>query len=98
MDIVRAVPKPSYKRFKPSRTTRSEATQAVRREVHERSGGACERCDRARATELAHTARRWKSEGKPTAHDFAHLCTPCHRWADSCREGREWLETFHEEG
>lgn len=87
-------PKPNHKRNSLSRRTRSEASPEVRKEVHERSGGACERCDRARSSQLAHIERRWKSEGKPTKEDFADLCDPCHDWADDTKEGRAWLMQF----
>lgn len=87
-------PKPKHKRNSLSRRTRSEASPEVRKEVHERSGGACERCDRARASQLAHIERRWKSEGKPTKEEFADLCVPCHTWADKSDEGRQWLLDF----
>ncbi|MNN69700.1 hypothetical protein D3C81_1855110 [compost metagenome] len=81
-------------RLKLSRQQRSELCAKETNRLKERSGGACEKCDRARATEKAHIERRWKSEGKPTAEDFAHLCTACHRWCDSCKEGRAWLTKF----
>lgn len=91
---INDVPKRQYKRIKLSRRTRSEASPEVRKEVHERSGRACERCDRARASQLAHIERRWKSEGKPTKEDFADLCDACHDWADDTKEGRQWLLDF----
>ena len=107
---VRAVPKsvqlhkndvPREKRIKHNRGSltrrqRSEASPKVRKEVHERSGGVCEKCDRARSAQLAHIERRWKSESKPTAEDFADLCVDCHTWCDSCDEGRQWLLDFQD--
>lgn len=81
-------------RTNPTRKQRSNPSEKVRKQVHYRSNQACERCDRARSTELAHIERRWKSESKPTAECFAHLCTECHDWADSCKEGRQWLIDF----
>src|SRR5690606_2620845 len=93
---VRKVDKPEHKRGKLTRRQRSEATPKARDEVKARSKGVCERCHASRSAELAHIERRWRSVGKPTAIDFADLCVPCHRWADSCKEGREWLKQFGE--
>jgi hypothetical protein len=87
-------PKPSFKRFKPTRTQRSELSAKETARLYARSNWVCEKCDRARATGRAHIERRWKSESKPTAEDFAHLCTPCHTWCDSCEKGRKWLLDF----
>lgn len=77
-----------------SRKNRSELHKDEIVRLKERSNGVCEKCDRSRASEKAHIERRWKSEGKPTAEDFVHLCIPCHRWCDSCDDGRNWLIEF----
>lgn len=83
-------------RIKLTRKQRSELTPTEVKRLKERSNGVCERCDRQRATEKAHLERRWKSERRPTAEDFAHLCTSCHRWADQTGDGRQWLKQFRD--
>lgn len=85
------------KRIKLTRKQRSELTPTEVKRLKERSNGVCERCDRQRATEKAHLERRWKSECRPTAEDFAHLCTSCHRWADQTGDGRKWLKQFRDQ-
>lgn len=88
------VPKSQHKRRKLTRRQRSELSAKETQRLYERSGGVCERCDRSRAHHRAHLERRWKSERKPTAEDFAHLCVTCHEWADRTAEGRKWLKEF----
>lgn len=83
-----------HKQIKPSRRQRSELCAKEDKRLKERSGGVCERCDRQRATQRAHIERRWKSEDKPVAEEFAHLCVGCHVWADKSQEGRKWLVDF----
>lgn len=90
------VPKPVYKRKSLTRKQRSELTAKEDRRLKERSNGVCEKCDRSRATARAHIQRRWKSEKRPTAEDFAHLCTQCHHWCDNSAEGRQWLLDFQD--
>lgn len=87
----RPVPKPDFKRGKPSQRQRSELPLKEVKRLEERSGGTCEKCDKARATGKAHVERRWRSERIPTAEDIVHLCTPCHEWCDSGPVGRKWL-------
>jgi len=84
------------KRIKLTRSQRSNLTPKEDKRLKTRSNGVCERCDRARASERAHIERRWKSETRPVAEDFAHLCTTCHKWCDRSKEGREWLKQFGE--
>ena len=86
------VPKPSYKRFKPTAKQRGSITPKVRQQLIERSGGACERCGR-RAVHAAHITRRWKLQ-ETTVNNLLHLCIDCHRWADNTKEGREWLASL----
>lgn len=82
------------KRIKPTRKQRSELSTYEDKRLKERSNYVCERCDQQRAINKAHLERRWKSKGKPTAEDFAHLCFNCHTWADNSLEGRKWLKSF----
>lgn len=91
---VRAVPKPSYGRNRPTAGQRGAISVKVRRELRERSGGICECCRNNLAQEAAHTLRRWKVEDRTTVKELAHLCVACHRWADNTAEGRKWLTEF----
>jgi hypothetical protein len=82
-------------RVKLTQRQMGEISPAVDKELKERSGGICERCIAARATERAHLIRRGKLTHKTTANDLAHLCTPCHDFADeSGLPGRKWLKQF----
>jgi hypothetical protein len=87
----RPVPKPAFKRGKPSQRQRSELPPKEVKRLIERSEGVCEKCDSTMASGKAHVERRWRSERVPTSEDFIHLCTPCHTWCDSGPEGRKWL-------
>jgi hypothetical protein len=51
--------------------------EAVRAEVHWRSGGFCERCGRALIVEYHHKLRRAQG-GMGTLDNCAGLCGPCH--------------------
>lgn len=88
------VPKPSHKRNKPLARNRGAISSKVRKELFERSQGACERCKRQGVPlQAAHTTRRWQLD-RTTSSVLAHLCVPCHLWADNSKEGREWLTEF----
>lgn len=50
----------------------------TRAAVKERSGGACERCDRARATDMHHRQNRSQGGGWNPAN-IVHLCAWCHQ-------------------
>lgn len=79
----------------PTQRQMGNITPKVDKQLKERSNGACERCDAAIATERAHLIRRGKLTARTTVNDLAHLCTPCHDWADeSGFEGRQWLKEF----
>jgi len=81
-------------RQKLTRRQRSELTPKEDKRLKDRSGGICEKCKRLRAVERAHIERRWKSERRPTAEDFVHLCKGCHIYCDGSAEGRKWLWEF----
>lgn len=90
------VPKPSYKRSKPTQKQRGAITPTVRKQLQERSQNVCECCGKGGlALQAAHLTRRWKLP-KTTVNDVCHLCIECHQWADSCKDGRKWLEQFGE--
>lgn len=92
------VPKPQHKRGKPKRGERTKITPAVRREVLERSGGACERCGRTRAYsfEMAHLIQASQGGSGAEPWNVVLLCGPsvntgtCHNFADYTAVGREW--------
>lgn len=92
--MAQPVPKPKFKRLKPTAKQRGAISPKVRKQLYERSGGLCERCGR-KAHHAAHITRRWKLK-ETTVHDLLHLCVECHYWADNTREGREWLKTLKE--
>lgn len=92
-----AVPKPSYKRFKPTAKQRGAITPTTRRKLAERSQGVCEWCHNERAVHAAHLVRRWQIEGRTTVNHLAHLCLTCHIKADTTAEGRAWLKVFREQ-
>lgn len=91
---ARAVPKPSFPRNKPTARQRGLISTKVRRQLRERSGGICERCHYAPAAHACHLVRRWLIQESTTVEFLAHLCVPCHQWADSCKDGRSFLEEF----
>jgi 5-methylcytosine-specific restriction endonuclease McrA len=80
------------KRIKQTQRQKGEINAQTRREVHERSNGACEICDRQRATQMAHITSRKRIEHKTTADDLIHVCVSCHQWFDQTAEGRKYKE------
>lgn len=80
-------------RNKPTAGQRGAISPKVRKALRERSDGICERCRKAQAVHAAHLTRRWQLD-RTTVTDLAHLCLPCHVWADGGKEGREWLKQF----
>ena len=88
------VPKPSYKRFKPTAQQRGAISPKTRQKLAERSQRVCEWCLSERAVHAAHLVRRWQIEGRTTVNDLAHLCLTCHIKADTTAAGREWLQAF----
>lgn len=93
---LNAVPKPQHRRNKPTAKQRGSISASVRLQLHERSHGICERCYSARATEAAHTIRRWRIEERTTVQLLAHLCNSCHTHCDNTRDGRLFLEQFRQ--
>lgn len=89
------VPKPKFKRYKPTAKQRGEVTKKVRDQLEARSGGLCERCGR-HGVQAAHITRRWKLK-KTTVNDLIHLCISCHYWADNTADGRKWLKRLEEQ-
>jgi hypothetical protein len=97
-----AIPYPKSKQLASVRTSLTqrqmgEISTKVDKQLKARSGNVCERCKCAKAVQRAHLVRRWKLTHKTTVNDLAHLCVPCHQWADqSGKVGREWLDKFQE--
>lgn len=94
------VPKPKYKRNRPTAKQRGAISKDVYAAVLERSGGRCERCGFVRELQCAHLVRRWNIEGKTTVKDVAMLCGPsvnsgtCHHYIDYTAEGKQWAINF----
>lgn len=100
MSYFNPVPKvnPDHKRRKPKRSSITRITQAVRKEVWERSEGRCERCGRSRAYafEFAHLVNASQGGRGDDPTNIVLLCGPsvntgtCHNYADYTAEGRAW--------
>jgi 5-methylcytosine-specific restriction endonuclease McrA len=80
------------KRVKQTQRQKGEISPNTRQEVHERSNGACEICDRQKATQMAHITSRKRIEHKTTAQDLLHVCVTCHKWLDETAEGKGYKE------
>lgn len=94
------VPKPKYKRNKPTAKQRGAISKDVYAAALERSGGRCERCGLVRELQCAHLIRRWQIEEKTSINDVAMLCGPsvnsdtCHHYIDYTAEGKQWAISF----
>jgi hypothetical protein len=75
------------KRVKLTQRQMGDISAVVDKHLKERSGGICERCRAARATERAHIIGRKHLAHKTTVNDLLHLCTKCHDWLDETTEG-----------
>lgn len=93
---VNDAPKRQYKRIKPTQKQMGDISAKVDKQVKERSGGICERCRAAKATERAHITGRKQLTHKTTADDLLHLCTKCHRWLDGTVEGIQYKRLLRE--
>lgn len=58
---------------------KSDPMAEARPVVHARSGGMCERCGAARATDVHHRQLRRHGDHKPA--NLVDLCRTCHNWA-----------------
>lgn len=86
--------KPQHKRNKPTRRQRGDISPRVRKQLHERSKGVCERCYKARGQEAAHTLRRLDIRVRTTVEDLARLCKECHIYCDSTIGGKVFKQQF----
>lgn len=84
------------KRVRPTQRQMGEISAKVDKELKERSGGVCERCRAARATERAHITGRKQLKHRTTVNDLLHLCTPCHDWLDETVEGIQYKRQLRE--
>ncbi len=50
----------------------------LKREVHKRSRGRCERCGQRDGTQVHHL--NYRRLGNETLTDLQHVCTPCHEY------------------
>jgi 5-methylcytosine-specific restriction endonuclease McrA len=82
------------KRIKQTQRQKGEISQQTRREVYERSNGACEICDRQRATQMAHITSRKTIGHKTTSQDLIHTCVECHQWLDQTTEGKQFKKNL----
>ena len=79
-------------RIKQTQRQKGDISLKVRQEVKTRSNGACEVCDMARATQMAHVISRVRIEHKTTADDILHVCYDCHKWLDGSFDGMKYKE------
>lgn len=98
-----AVPKPKYKRYKPTAKQRGAISPEVYAAALKRSGGRCECCGRYGELQCAHLVRRHNIKGRTTVNDVAMLCGPsvntgtCHNWIDYTRAGADWAKGLREQ-
>jgi hypothetical protein len=83
-------PHPARRRIKPSQKQMGNISKNVRTIVSERSNGVCERCNRQRATQMAHLIGRKQLTHMTTEKDLLHVCIYCHKWMDETVEGIRW--------
>lgn len=88
--------KPQHKRNRPTAKQRGNISPSVRRQLHERSKGICERCHSVRGQDAAHTLRRMDIRVRTTVEDLAHLCKECHIYCDSTLGGKVFKQQFRE--
>ena len=82
------------KRIKPTQRQMGNISKKVRELVKERSNGICERCNRQRATQMAHLIGRKQLNTVTTDRHLLHLCVACHRWLDETVEGIKYKKTL----
>lgn len=95
MNEVRAVPKPTFKRSKPTRKQRNNFSREVREQIYERDEGKCQECFRI-GTEIHHVKFRSQG-GRGVVTNGLLLCADCHRKVHQVRKfARKWQEIFEE--
>jgi hypothetical protein len=81
-------------RVKLTQRQMGDISAVVDKQLKERSGGICERCRSARATERAHIIGRKHLTHKTTVNDLLHLCTKCHDWLDETVDGIKYRRSL----
>lgn len=95
MEKVRAVPKVTYKRRKPTRRKRNAFSYKVKQQIYERDNGLCQQCG-APGTEIHHVKFRSQG-GRGVVNNGLLLCADCHRKIHQVRKfARKWQEVFEE--
>ncbi|MFS0858310.1 hypothetical protein [Paenibacillus taichungensis] len=75
------------KRIKPTQRQMGDIRKSVDKSLKKRSGGVCEACGEARATERAHLTGRKQLDHRTEVYDLAHLCKECHVMLDETIQG-----------
>ena len=93
MEEVRAVPKVTYKRRKPTRRKRNAFSNKVKQQIYERDNGLCQQCG-ALGTEIHHVKFRSQG-GRGVYSNGVLLCRSCHRKVHDNRElALQWQKHF----
>lgn len=71
------VPKPSYKRRKPTRKQRNNFSSKIRLQILERDGEVCKECGHRKATQIHHVMPRSRG-GRGVETNGLPLCHECH--------------------
>ncbi|QYY44732.1 HNH endonuclease (plasmid) [Aneurinibacillus thermoaerophilus] len=71
------VPKPSFKRSRPKRKSRSEFSASVRQKIDKRDGKYCQECGNPNAPEMHHVMPRGRG-GRGVVTNGLRLCVSCH--------------------
>ena len=82
------------KRIKVTQKQKGNISTNVRQQVFERSNGICERCNRQRATQMAHLIGRKQLNTMTTDKHLLHVCIHCHKWLDETVEGIKYKKTL----
>ena len=87
----------THNRKSPKRAARGKFSADTIQSIYERDNGRCVRCGTSSDLEAIPHHIIYKSQlGKGTIDNGCVTCRTCHRWAHSCREGREWFEQYRE--
>ena len=93
MEKVRAVPKVTYKRRKPTRRKRNAFSNKVKQQIYERDNGLCQQCG-APGTQIHHVKFRSQG-GRGVYSNGVLLCHSCHRMVHDNRElALKWQKHF----
>jgi 5-methylcytosine-specific restriction endonuclease McrA len=82
------------KRTEPKRGNAGKFSKRTIQTIGERDGWLCVRCRSPHIETVPHHIVYKSQLGKGTADNGVTICRPCHNWAHSKREGREWFEQY----